>query len=127
MGELCLSPIGLSMVTKLAPLRMASLMMGAWFLFSAIANKVAGVVGSLINSGDQDPLANAMAIFSGLTITSVASGILLYFLANKLVDWMHGAEDNHKPDVNQQQSLNQQQATQEEMNITAEPETVAKH
>ncbi|MFA0078616.1 peptide MFS transporter, partial [Vibrio artabrorum] len=46
LGELCLSPIGLSLVTKLAPLRLASLMMGAWFGFNAIANYVAGLVGS---------------------------------------------------------------------------------
>lgn len=43
LGELCLSPIGLSLVTKLAPLRLASLMMGAWFGFNAIANYVAGL------------------------------------------------------------------------------------
>ncbi len=46
LGELCLSPIGLSLVTKLAPLRLASLMMGAWFGCNAIANYVAGYVGS---------------------------------------------------------------------------------
>ncbi|MDF5517492.1 peptide MFS transporter, partial [Vibrio parahaemolyticus] len=45
LGELCLSPIGLSLVTKLAPLRLASLMMGAWFGCNAIANYVAGYVG----------------------------------------------------------------------------------
>lgn len=66
MGELCLSPIGLSMVTKLAPLRIASLMMGAWFLFMAVANKVGGVVGSLIGShgaSKEEQLVNAMSIF----------------------------------------------------------------
>ena len=42
MGELCLSPIGLSMVVKLAPARYASLLMGVWFLSTAFANKLAG-------------------------------------------------------------------------------------
>lgn len=42
MGELCLSPIGLSMVVKLAPVRYSSLLMGVWFLSTALANKVAG-------------------------------------------------------------------------------------
>ncbi|GLS91374.1 MFS transporter [Psychromonas marina] len=94
MGELCLSPIGLSMVTKLAPVRIASLMMGAWFLFVAIANKVGGLIGSLIghSSAIEDQLANAMSIFAGIAITAAVSGIILYFMSDKLVDWMHGAE-----------------------------------
>ena len=41
-GELCLSPVGLSYVTKVAPVRFASLMMGAWFLANAAANKLGG-------------------------------------------------------------------------------------
>ncbi len=46
-GELCLSPIGLSMVVKLAPIRFASLLMGVWFLSTATANKFAGDLSSL--------------------------------------------------------------------------------
>lgn len=46
-GELCLSPIGLSMVTKLAPVRFASLLMGVWFLSTATANKFAGDLSKL--------------------------------------------------------------------------------
>ncbi len=45
-GELCLSPIGLSMVNKLAPLKFASLLMGVWFLSTAAANKFAGTLSS---------------------------------------------------------------------------------
>ena len=85
-GELCLSPIGLSMVTKLAPLRLASLMMGAWFGANAIANYIAGVVGASI--GQAGPL----AIFSGIAITAVIAGVLLLLFSNKLISWMHGAE-----------------------------------
>ncbi len=46
-GELCLSPIGLSMVNKLAPMRLASLLMGVWFLANATANKFAGTLSGL--------------------------------------------------------------------------------
>ncbi|GGQ21885.1 MFS transporter [Shewanella litoralis] len=117
MGELCLSPIGLSMVTKLAPLRIASLMMGAWFLFIAAANKIGGLVGSLIGHGGsvEDQLANAMAIFAGIAITSVLSGIILYLMADKLVDWMHGAEGKHD---------SEEQVLEEEIAVTAEHEAI---
>lgn len=46
-GELCLSPIGLSMVNKLAPVKLASLLMGVWFLSTSAANKFAGTLSSL--------------------------------------------------------------------------------
>ncbi|MEY3921460.1 MAG: hypothetical protein RL634_1221, partial [Bacteroidota bacterium] len=46
-GELCLSPIGLSLVNKLAPLKLASLMMAVWFLANAFANKLAGQLSTL--------------------------------------------------------------------------------
>lgn len=86
LGELCLSPIGLSMVTKLAPLRLASLMMGAWFGFNAVANYVAGTIGAYV--GESGP----MAIFSGIAITATAAGVLLLLCSNQLIRWMHGAE-----------------------------------
>jgi len=86
LGELCLSPIGLSMVTKLAPLRLASLMMGAWFGFVALANYAAGMIGSYVGES------GAMSIFGGIAITAVASAAILLVFANKLIYWMHGAE-----------------------------------
>ena len=118
MGELCLSPIGLSMVTKLAPLRIASLMMGAWFLFIAAANKIGGVVGSFIGHGGakEEQLANAMSIFAGIAITAAISGVILYFMADKLVDWMHGAEDSTHH--------TEEQALEEEIAVTAEHEAI---
>ena len=51
MGELCLSPIGLSLVNKLAPLKFASLLMAVWFLANAFANKLAGVLSALYPEG----------------------------------------------------------------------------
>ncbi|MGY0616219.1 peptide MFS transporter [Vibrio sp. FJH11] len=88
LGELCLSPIGLSLVTKLAPLRLASLMMGAWFGCNAIANYVAGYVGSHVGE------LGAMAIFSGIAASATVSGVILLLFSNTLVRWMHGAESS---------------------------------
>lgn len=48
LGELCLSPIGLSYVTKVTPVRFASLMMGVWFLANAAANKLAGTIAAMV-------------------------------------------------------------------------------
>jgi POT family proton-dependent oligopeptide transporter len=104
-GELCLSPIGLSMVSKLAPLRLSSLMMGTWFLANAAANKFAGTLSALIPptaaEGEVVDVTNYPA-FLGFQITnlyeffmlfiimtSVAAAIL-YFLSAKLQKMMHG-------------------------------------
>ncbi len=86
MGELCISPVGLSMVTKLAPVRLASLMMGVWFLINAVANKLAGVVGAYAEH------AGELAIFGGLTVFLLAFGLGLWAISGKLVTWTHGAE-----------------------------------
>src|ERR1019366_6236850 len=48
LGELCLSPIGLSYVTKGSPVRFASLMMGVWFLSNAAANKLGGTIAAMV-------------------------------------------------------------------------------
>ena len=74
MGELCLSPIGLSMVTKVSPKKIASLMMGFWFLSSAIANYSAGKLPIILQSNNID-------LFTFLTIMSFMAGILLIVIA----------------------------------------------
>jgi POT family proton-dependent oligopeptide transporter len=86
MGELCISPVGLSMVTKLAPLRLASLMMGVWFLINFVANWLAGIIGSYAESLGE------LAIFGGLAVTLFVFSVVLWVLSNTLVRWMHGAE-----------------------------------
>lgn len=86
MGELCISPVGLSMVTKLAPLRLASLMMGVWFLINFVANYAAGIIGSFAESLGE------FSIFASLAGTLFFFAIVLWFLAPMLVRWMHGAE-----------------------------------
>lgn len=106
-GELCLSPIGLSMVTKLSPLRYLSLMMGLWFAFIGIANKGAAEIGKLV--GETGPLAT----FGGVAIAAIGSGVVLFFLRNRLVDWMHGVEAPH---------LKVGDSTREEIAITADHE-----
>ncbi|MDA0149258.1 peptide MFS transporter [Vibrio sp. LaRot3] len=100
LGELCLSPIGLSLVTKLAPLRLASLMMGAWFGFNAIANYVAGYIGSHVGE------LGAMSIFGGIAVSATVSGILLLMFSNTLVRWMHGAETP----ISTEEQIEEQQA-----------------
>jgi proton-dependent oligopeptide transporter, POT family len=86
MGELCLSPVGLSMVTKLAPVRLVSLLMGIWFLSTAIANKLAGVIGS------QAEAYGEFAVFLGIVIATGAAGVVLAALSPLLVRMMHGAD-----------------------------------
>jgi POT family proton-dependent oligopeptide transporter len=85
-GELCISPVGLSMVTKLAPLRLASLMMGVWFLINFVANWLAGIIGSYAESLGE------LAIFGGLAGTLFIFAVVLWLISGLLVRWMHGAE-----------------------------------
>ncbi|MEI3341352.1 MAG: hypothetical protein V8R52_03465 [Coprobacter fastidiosus] len=72
MGELCLSPIGLSMVSKLSPVTLASLMMGVWMLSSFFANITAGFIASFFVS------LGAMSIFAVIAVTSILLGLFLF-------------------------------------------------
>ena len=83
MGELCLSPIGLSMVSKLAPLRLSSLMMGTWFLGNAAANKFAGTLSALIPptagaEASAGPIVNPS--FLGFEITNLYEFFMLFII-----------------------------------------------
>ena len=78
---------GLSMVTKLAPLRLASLMMGVWSLINFVATWLAGIIGSFAESLGE------LSIFGGLAGTLFFFAIVLWTLSGTLVRWMHGAED----------------------------------
>jgi len=75
MGELCLSPIGLSMVSKVSPKKIASLMMGFWFLSSAVANFVAGKLPEILQSNNID-------LFTFLSILSLLAGLLLFSISD---------------------------------------------
>lgn len=70
-GELCLSPIGLSLVNKLAPLRFASLLMAVWFLANAAANKLAGTLSTLYPAG---PLEFKKALAEGIDLQGILNG-----------------------------------------------------
>ncbi len=97
-GELCLSPIGLSMVNKLTPGRFTSLMMGIWFLAIATGNKLAGTMSSLY----PDPTATTHAHILGIEINNLhtyfmlfvgfagAAAVMLFLLSRKLQKMMHG-------------------------------------
>jgi POT family proton-dependent oligopeptide transporter len=85
-GELCISPVGLSMVTKLAPLRLASLMMGVWFCTNFVANVIAGYVGAYASQ------AGDLAVFGSVSATLALFAVMIWFLSGRLVEWMHGAE-----------------------------------
>jgi proton-dependent oligopeptide transporter, POT family len=98
-GELFLSPIGLSMVNKLTPGRFTSLMMGIWFLAIATGNKLAGTMSSLY----PDPNATGpRPVFLGITIDNLhtyfmifvgfagVAAIVLFLLSFKLKKMMHG-------------------------------------
>jgi len=87
LGELCLSPVGLSTVTKLAPVRFASLAMGAWFLGNAIANKIAGVLGGKFDQNDTHTL---VTLFGGMGISVFISAIILAALIPRVRKLMSG-------------------------------------
>ncbi|MDG1733786.1 MAG: peptide MFS transporter [Thalassotalea sp.] len=101
LGELCLSPIGLSLVSKLAPLKFTSLLMGAWFLFTALSNKLAGFIGSFIGEGAEQ-VQNASTIFMGVGLAALITAVIIFLSANKLVEWMHGSEGEHVPSTDEE-------------------------
>jgi proton-dependent oligopeptide transporter, POT family len=97
-GELCLSPIGLSLVNKLAPLKFASLLMAVWFLANAAANKLAGVL-SALSPTEGKPTTfvgyemNDMYDFFMLFVFMAGiAAIILFLLTKQLQKMMHGAK-----------------------------------
>jgi len=88
LGELCLSPVGLSYVSKLVPGRMIALMFGMWYLAIAIGNKLAAVVGGQIeNITKEYSLSTFFLIF---TIVPVIAGLIIFVLNPVLKKLMHG-------------------------------------
>ncbi len=73
-GELCLSPVGLSSMTKLSPRKYVGQMMGIWFLATALGNLIAGLVGGNV---DPEKLDQMPKLFIATTISLVAAGLLL--------------------------------------------------
>jgi len=87
-GELCISPVALSYITKLAPVKYASLMMGVYFAMTGFGNKLAGLLGEASeNLGEY-------VIFTGIAIFCVIFGFLVMLFRKRLEKLTHGAEDN---------------------------------
>ena len=90
LGELCVSPVGLSYVSKLAPQKLVGLMFGVWFVANFIANTAAGITGSFI-----DPIVEdyGMSVFFLIfTILPAFVGLLMILANKKIVTMMHGIE-----------------------------------
>ena len=86
-GELCASPVALSFITKLAPVKYASLMMGAYFAATGVGNKIAGIVGASAEG------AGEKAVFTGVFIFTVVFGLIVLAILKPLKRLTHGAED----------------------------------
>lgn len=84
-GELTLSPVGLSTTTKLAPKRYVSQMMGMWFVGTAFGNLIAGLIAG---NFDDENLAQMPDIFMSVVTSSVGAGIILLVLSPLLMKWM---------------------------------------
>lgn len=90
LGELCLSPVGLSYVSKLVPARMIALMFGMWYLAIAIGNKLAGSLGGMVDIIREEY--NLSTFFLIFTIIPVVAGILVSVLNPILKKLMHGVK-----------------------------------
>ena len=95
-GELCLSPVGLSMVTKLAPVHLQSLMMGLWFFSFSLSNLLAGLIARYsvrLESGEATFLIEGLpGFYLLLVVAPIATGFLIWFISPTLRRWMHGVQ-----------------------------------
>lgn len=89
-GELCISPVALSFITKLSPVKYASLMMGVYFAATGLGNKVAGIIGESASELGE------YAVFLGILVFTIVIGALFLMLLKPLNRLTHGAEDNEK-------------------------------
>jgi POT family proton-dependent oligopeptide transporter len=99
-GELCLSPIGLSMITKLSPKRITGIMMGIWFLSSAYAQYAGSLIAQLTGVHDAGPVARAApkpvdtvmvygSVFGGIAWVALVVGVLVMVTSPLLARRMH--------------------------------------
>lgn len=86
LGELCLSPVGLSVVTKLAPVKLASLMMGVWMLATFVANIIGGFVSAYVEA------LGAFTIFATIAGFVIVLGALMIVLNKGILKMMHGVK-----------------------------------
>ena len=95
-GELCISPVALSYITKLAPLKYGSIMMGVYFAMTGFGNKLAGLL------GESSEKLGEMTIFTGIAVFSIAFGLLVLVFRKKLEALTHGAEDDEREMLEQE-------------------------
>jgi POT family proton-dependent oligopeptide transporter len=99
-AELCISPVGLSMITKLSIARIVGLMMGVWFLSISVAQYFAGIVAqfaSVETVGGQVTnlkvsLVTYTATFTTIAWIAIGAGVVLFLLSWPLQKWMHGVK-----------------------------------
>jgi POT family proton-dependent oligopeptide transporter len=91
-GELCLSPIGLSMVTKLAPTRLVGLGMGGWFLSTGIGNNLSGIFASYVSGEAGMSVRSALGGYTFGFWSLMVGGVLLLLLAPLIQKLMHGVK-----------------------------------
>jgi len=100
LAELCISPVGLSMVTKLSIARVVGLMMGVWFLSISVAQYFAGVVAQFMSvetvGGQVTNLKVSLdtytSTFTFIAWIAIGAGVLLFLLSWPLQKWMHGVK-----------------------------------
>ncbi|WP_076585202.1 peptide MFS transporter [Solilutibacter tolerans] len=91
-GELCLSPIGLSMTTKLAPAKLTGLAMGGWFLSIAIGNNLSGIFASSVSGEGGMTTDSALAGYTFGFWALLGAGVVLFLIAPLVQKLMHGVK-----------------------------------
>ena len=91
-GELCLSPIGLSMVTKLAPVRLVGFGMGGWFLSVGIGNNLSGIFAGYVSGETGMTPQSALSGYTFGFWSLMGAGALLFLLAPLINKLMHGVK-----------------------------------
>lgn len=91
-GELCLSPIGLSMVTKLAPIKLVGFGMGGWFLSTGIGNNLSGIFAGHVSGAEGMTTASALSGYTMGFWALVIPGVLLFLVAPQIQKLMHGVK-----------------------------------
>lgn len=104
-GELCLSPVGLSMVNKLSPKRMVATMLGAWYLATAFSQFLAGIIAQLTGVHESEGAVQTIPppretlglyaeVFGKIALASFVAAVLLVFLTPFLKRWMHQEDES---------------------------------
>ncbi len=91
-GELCLSPIGLSMVTKLAPVRLVGFGMGGWFLSTGIGNNLSGIFAGVVSGEGGMTVESALKGYTFGFWALIGSGVVLFLIAPLINKLMHGVK-----------------------------------